>query len=298
MPSATACAADTEISSLEECSAAAAALGLNQDTAHDYVDFVPGNSWTAGCSQNAHGFWYNPWGLPGNCEDGVRGTPFGDCQTLCQSTCTMRNAVFRLPGWTCADQATGCDSGTTLRGTWNLTLPGGTLLGPSALVTSVLGLDATAADAVCCDVSCAAWSLTAACATGTQLLARFTETTAAGADPQSTCCVSPCSPGTRNDGGWCELCPAGEMSATINATSCAACGAGTFAPAGSAACGQCPAGRTDYDQSAATQCAGCDAGRFSVSGSSAAACAGACSPGSYAAEGSAAGCTPARPVRR
>ena len=194
----------------------------------------------------------------------------------------MRNAVFQVPSWRCADQANECGPGTTLRAHWSTTLPGGTALGPSALATSVLP-------------TLSAASLGTACGAGTRPFARFAETTAAGADAQSACCVGQCPPGTRNDNGWCEPCAAGEMSATTDATSCAACGAGTFAPTGSAACSQCTVGQTDHDQSAATPCIDCDAGRFSDSASSDAVCAGVCSTSSYAAEGSTAGCQDCSP---
>ena len=52
----------------------------------------------------------------------------------------------------------------------------------------------------------------------------------------------------------CELCPAGEFSASTGATTCTACSAGTFAPGGSSNCTACAEGTLDHDESATTPC--------------------------------------------
>ena len=92
--------------------------------------------------------------------------------------------------------------------------------------------------------------------------------------------------GDADPGTPCVDCAAGRFSTVMGSTSCGGggdCGAGTHAPAGSAACSGCDAGKFDDDSNSTTPCIVCVAGNFT---SDPLHCDGSCPTGTYSPPGS------------
>ena len=196
-------------------------------------------------------FCDNSYGTYGRLDDEACGALGSTCGRASTESCVMRNAIFRIPArWTCANVS--CSSGTASL--------------PEVLDQVVPSDSDAAAQAVCCGSSCADWN--GICASDTQLVTPVPAgNTAAGADPQATCCTPIlCEPGTYRafHDDKCHWCPAGKISAADGlAGECIGCSAGMYArPASSVACALCEAGQFDHDQDASTQCQSCSPGMF------------------------------------